>query len=855
MKRIKYSLIAILAIVCSCTPVEDPIEEPTEDPIEDTEDQKEPETSEPDTLGKYSFTLPTTTQNGKAAWVPGDVLVVHGEYSADQAVITLKAEDITSDGRTCYVAVEGVTPYEQKSAKAIYYAAYPGELVANDSHCKDVSTFSGTNAMLHVGYNVGNKFVMASVVGGLTFTVTGDFDSYELIGNNEESVGYNSLASRVTESAKLYAYIKGTSAKTIKGNVVADGKTVNHISFVGDTKLPDGFYIKFYKGETPVKTAMIESDIVIARDVYTSIGDITSLLTDYKDPAANSHVSAIPVAGAVDLGAKETANCYIVTSPGVYSFKAVKGNSKEALSSIGSVELLWETWGTTEKVDANSVIAEVDFEKDVVYFRVAEGYHPGNAVIAVRNDMGVIMWSWHIWLPETPITEDLYNLSRYMTMDRNLGALEAATADGASVKSAGLLYQWGRKDPFVGLGDFTTGQPASVSGQEMSLFGGQMTTMKAIKNPTVFGDYEGCWNTITYQDFWDSKKTEFDPCPPGYKVPYRSQNVLFTNSPADVDGWAFDPDKYMFTAGTPEAVYPLSGWLSWDGSYQYSGTGAAVWTSRASSTVTNGYAFRLYKDDKTYYSSSSRGKAHGFAVRCVAYNEIPYENAPGTPVIGKYESCSVKIKELSGLCLHTDKSFLWGVGDQGIIAKVNFDGTFEEVLKQGLDMESITIDPETNDLYLGCETNGIYKVAAPDYKRAVNIFDVEEAADYGNSGVEGISWYKDGMILIGAQNGAYMWAYKLDGTKVWKKSLRVVAIGMQEVADIHYDPIKDQIWVIDSVTQCIYLFNGDATEHLATYDVNYGGNCESLYMDEERGCVWMGEDDDVSTLFKINFTF
>ena len=850
MKRILFSFIASLAVICSC----DKITEPED--MDVPGDQNEQEEVTPDTLGKYAVALPETTKDGKAAWVPGDILVIHGEYSADQAVITLKAEDISKDGKTCYVSLDGVTPYVQKSAKSTFYAAYPGELISNDAHCKDISIFTGTNAMLMAGYNAGNKFVMASIVGGLTFTVSGDFDSYELVGNNEESVGYNSLATRVTESVKLYTYIKGTGAKTIKGKVVADGKTVNHINLVGDTKLPDGFYMKFYKGDTPVKTVFIEEEFVITRDVYNSIGDLTSKLADYKDPAANSHVSAIPTADAVNLGAKETANCYIVNAPGVYSFKAVKGNSNDALSSIGSVEVLWETWGTTEEVTANSVIAQVDFEKDVIYFRVAEDYHPGNAVIAVRNDMGVIMWSWHIWAPETPITEDLYNLSRYMTMDRNLGALVAASAEGASPKSAGLLYQWGRKDPFVGLGDFSTGEPAAVSGEKMSLFGGQMTTIKAVKNPTVFGDYEGCWNTITYQDFWDSSKTEFDPCPPGYEVPYRSQNVLFTNSPGEVDGWEFDANRYMFTAGTPVATYPLSGWLSWDGTYQYSGTGAGVWTSRASSTVTNGYAFRLYNDgSKTYYSSSSRGKAYGFAVRCVAYDEIPFENAPGTPVIGKYQSYTVNIKELSGLCLHTDKSFLWGVGDQGIIAKVNFDGTFEKVMSQGLDMESVTIDPETNDLYLGCETNGIYKVAAPDYTKAVNLFYVDDAAEYGNSGVEGISWYKDGMILIGAQTGATLWAYTLDGTKIWKKSLRTVAIGMQEIADIHYDPIKDQIWIIDSVTQCMYIFNGDATEHLATYDVNYGGNCESLYMDEERGCVWMGEDDDTSTLYKIDFTF
>lgn len=852
MKHVFYPFLISLTLICSCDKIEESIDK--DGPVEQPDSLVHSDSSNWE--GKYACMLPSSTQNGKAAWAPGDKILIHGEYSADQALITLAAGDISADGKTCYVSVEGVTPYEQKSTKSTFYLAYPGDMVVNEAHCKDMSTFNGTNALLMAGYNVGEKFELTSLVGGLTFTVTGDFDSYEIRGNNDEAVGYGSLTTRITDKVKSYTHVKGGTLKTIKGNVIADGKTINHICFAGDMTLTDGLRMTLYKGETPVKTYYTDVEYKTLRDAFISLGDISEDLMDYKDPSSNSHISAIPVDNAINLGSVETANCYIVTAPGIYSFKAVKGNTTEGLDMIDSVDVLWETWGTAEEVIPNSVIAQVDYEKDVVYFRVDEDYHAGNAVIAVRNDMGVILWSWHIWIPETPITEGLYNLSRYMTMDRNLGALVAASTDGTSPKAAGLLYQWGRKDPFVSIGDFTTGEPASVNGEQMSLYGGQMTTAKSVKNPTVFADFDGCWNTVSYQDFWDSKKTAYDPCPPGYEVPYRSQNVLFTNSPSDLGDWEFDSDCYMFHAGTPAAVYPLSGWLSWDGSYQYSGMGSGVWTSRASSTVTNGYAFRLYNDgNKTYYSSSSRGKAHGFAVRCVAYDEVPFENAPGTPVKGDYASYSVAVEELSGLCLHTDGSFLWGVGDQGDLVKISFDGEVEEVMWQGLDMEAITIDPETNDLYLGLEANHVYKVAAPDYSKAVSVFSVEEAAEYGNSGVEGISWYKDGMILVGTQTGAYMWAYKLDGTPVWKKSLRALAIGMQEIADIHYDPVKDQIWVIDSVTQCIYLFNGDASEHLATYDVGYGGNCESVYMDRANGCVWMADDDSNATLFKIDFTF
>lgn len=814
--------------------------------------------SEPvDNSDKYACTLPEAYVNGKTAWIPGDQILIHGEYSEDQIIVTLTPSDISEDGKTCYLSVEGITPYEQKGVNSKYYAAYPAELVKNASHCKDVNNFTSTNALLMSGYDKGQSFIMESLVGGFTFSASGAFDSYELRGNNDETVAYTSLGCRVTANAKIYANSKGSAQIINKGKVVADGQTVNHICFPEQSVFLDGFHLVFFKDGKTVSSFYTEETYEVKRSQFTALGDITSKLTDFT-PSAETHVSSIPTSEAVDLGATETANCYIVTRPGIYSFKAVKGNSAEALGSIGSAELLWETWGTTEKVAVNSVISAVDFEKDQVYFRVAQDFHPGNAVIAVRNDMGAIMWSWHIWIPETPLSEDFYGHSRRKSMSRNLGALVDASVDGASPESAGLFYQWGRKDPFPGTGDFTTGKPAEVAGQKMTLFGGQMTTSKALKNPTAFADFDGNWNGATNEDLWYSTKTIYDPCPPGYKVPYRSDVILYSNYPWEVPGWGYAPDSFIFTSGTPQAVYPLTGYITTGGEYNQYGVGTRVWCARPSSSSGEAYNFRIFPDESeggASYGNGSKPRSNGFVVRCVTVESFPFENEPGTPVKGGYQKYNVDLAELSGLCLHTDRSFLWGVGDQGEVVKLDFEGKIEKVFKQSLDMESVTIDPATGDLYLGCESNWVGIVKAPEYKKATELFRVEEAADYGNSGIEGISWYKDGTILVGAQTGARLWAYKTDGTQLWSKSLKTVAIGCQEIADICYDPVKDQIWIIDSESQSIYLFNGDATKHLATYKVNYAGNCESVYLDTERGCVWVADDSEPSELFRVEFTF
>lgn len=102
----------------------------------------------------------------------------------------------------------------------------------------------------------------------------------------------------------------------------------------------------------------------------------------------------------------------------------------------------------------------------------------GNALIAACNSSGDIVWSWHIWVTENEPAnvssavvystyawneKGIVNTVRvpgYAIMPCNLGALayepeggESANNDGTyehknAPETHGMLYQWGRKDPF-----------------------------------------------------------------------------------------------------------------------------------------------------------------------------------------------------------------------------------------------------------------------------------------------------------------------------------------------------------------------------------------------------------------------
>ena len=238
--------------------------------------------------------------------------------------------------------------------------------------------------------------------------------------------------------------------------------------------------------------------------------------------------------------------------------------------------------------------------------------------------------------------------------------------------------------------------------------------------------------------------------------------------------------------------------------------------------------------------------------------ERPEEYHPKeVPVMGKVEfsrklqSGSAIVEELSGLCLSKDGDFLWGVGDNGALYKINFDGTFTQHWTYEADMEGLCMDPATGTMYMAIEPKRVYSLAAP-YQSKTTLWDVAEAESMGNSGIEGIAWHK-GNLYLGSQTGATLWEYALDGTRLWKRSLRDVTPTISEIAGLDYDAQNDWLWVIDSNSNkdnpqylgyTVYLFNGNATELLATYYVGdfANWNPESICVDRAHGCIWIADD-------------
>ena len=217
------------------------------------------------------------------------------------------------------------------------------------------------------------------------------------------------------------------------------------------------------------------------------------------------------------------------------------------------------------------------------------------------------------------------------------------------------------------------------------------------------------------------------------------------------------------------------------------------------------------------------------------------------PAITKRTEYKVNVEELSGICLTADGKSLWAVGDQGQLAKVTITDagqvTVENIHHFGNDLEGVTRDPATDILYFCAEPCSVYKVESP-YSSYTRIFKVEEAANYGNSGLEGITWYGDNSLYVGSQVGANLWRYSLGGEILDFISLKNVKASIQEIGGLCYDPVNDWLWVTDSEAHSLFVFSGDARTYYGKYKLSGSYNNESVCVDHARGCVWVGDDND-----------
>ena len=591
------STAALLVFSCGNKPGTEPV-----DPVP-TKEEAKPETR------TLTFVLP---DGPKAAWVAGDQIVVHGEYAKNQVTVTLAAADISADGKSATKTVDGLYPYKREDCSSTLYASYPASAVDNLKHCFFYSKFSTTNEMILAACNdSGDRFAFQPICGAISLSVGEGYDGYLLSSPKKEALGYEFLQVKITDKEQLYNQYVGTPVLEV-GADISSGDIVVYLP--DGTSLESGFSLKLRKDGEYVKIYKNTDPLDITRGEVVAIGDVSADIQDYDNPFS---------ADIKDLDTIGNANSYVVTEPGSYKFKAVKGNNPIAfLDEPYDAVVLWETWNDVSEVTAGSVVASASYAEDYIIIHMPETLHPGNAVVAARNADGAILWSWHIWVPKTEIvTASFGGVMGNDIMDRNLGALVAAEAVEATVDplSYGLVYQWGRKDPFTASGVALSNTLATWTGADEEVAPAQITLEQSIANPRLLGHINnGDWLVAPDNELWsDTDKTIYDPCPPGYRVPPMNTAVPFWAGISGQAGWSVNTTYGWITIGVPATVLPIAGYRD-----DYSVGGMAkvgartlFWTSK-NATDTAGTGNDLRPDGGTY-ALKGAPKARLGSVRCV----------------------------------------------------------------------------------------------------------------------------------------------------------------------------------------------------------------------------------------------
>ena len=431
-----------------------------------------------------------------------------------------------------------------------------------------------------------------------------------------------------------------------------------------------------------------------------------------KGTAANPYNLANPGGNGTKNHIEETANSYLISAPGYYCIPLVYGNAikggttnSHAYQTSTSGFYMLQHFKDHAGVDINSPYINVQNASDpatqaaivwtdqsgiieasslgiegsgtnaFVHFRVPQDkIKNGNAVIAVKNASGTVMWSWHLWFAHddalNTVTCTNFQGHEYKFTQETLGwkytawsgstnssprkvkvKVEQTVANGGVKQSAYItitqnshnarqgystFYQFGRKDAFPGTDTTPDGSFTPNGGDNMSIQNG-------IQHPETFYTYGSSWYNnpptgYSYYNLWSMDnitdgyndnsvvKTIYDPCPAGFHMPASNAFTGFTttgqststqsqfNVSGDWDnGWNFNNK-----IASPDATvyFPASGSrYDYDGSLYRVGNFGYYWSAVPGYT---NYGYNL-----SFYSGSvgpqyGNIRSGGYSVRPVS---------------------------------------------------------------------------------------------------------------------------------------------------------------------------------------------------------------------------------------------
>ena len=408
------------------------------------------------------------------------------------------------------------------------------------------------------------------------------------------------------------------------------------------------------KTEYTVAATLSESDpgsgviTVTAPDLILSPVTVTVTLKVDDSKTQRSATGTVAVSSKLIDGFTEItapANCYVAAPGALVKFPANIGNTTEK-AAFQTADLLWQdVAGMVEQLIAAP-------EENCVYAVLKSGVS-GNAVVAVKNADGAVVWSYHLWVadfdPDANVMTwtDSESGTSYKMMDRYVGAV--SNQPGSDL-SYGLFYQWGRKDPFgssnyegklkamydmAGAEVTRTVEPVSVTDNMPNAILNPLTHYSGVSggNYSWLSNNKGSADIDAISDYWGGVtgvQTKYDPCPAGWRVAPSGAWYFYTDSNVTVEKvFAEGVDapankdllgRYVSTdGGTTKFWFPAQGEVAHAGSYG-NGIGTNWPSSKTWSSTVDADNFRVWATSISPTTVSPKGGigfGYELPVRCV----------------------------------------------------------------------------------------------------------------------------------------------------------------------------------------------------------------------------------------------
>lgn len=505
---------------------------------------------------------------------------------------------------------------------------------AGDIKLTDVSLDASGKAVVYVALFPGQvtSKMTATVMmadGKVTTGQLGTFESQTFVANTLYTAAWTFGA----PETPAYTFT-ATSPAAIAYNATSTGNyTITSYATVGTTTMPVAWEVTKYEYSDDGGTTWTDGQPAWFTSLSSTSGsgstggengtatveaaelvDVNPVNTLLKNATANSNY---------DLSqGGETANCYVISAPGTYKIPLIYGNARNAngyentacfnntspyvnykgtaitdmwLKNDGtptSGSLVWKD--VTTDIVTNLAVSS---DKNFLTFTVSKSaIEQGNAVVAVKDNEGKIMWSWHLWFTESDALStiafnnasgetqyftrdnlgfayDIYQRTSYVTTRRvritvsqagsnRIARFQIIQNPYMNTAFHDTKYQFGRKDAFSGV---TTGAPTNKDG---------MTTYQdAIQSPGVFypnssSPYD--WCSTTYNNSWAVGNTStsnsvstsaivksvYDPCPAGFKMPGSN---AFTGFSLSNGSWASNGFTFTDDSNGSSVFFPAAG--------------------------------------------------------------------------------------------------------------------------------------------------------------------------------------------------------------------------------------------------------------------------------------------------------